>query len=296
MTSILPDLGTVYSSLPAFKLDVFERGCESLSFLFFSGPTLTLCMSAVKSSRHLTTQSSSPDKHSHIHCAVKVGPEKKFCTFRVVAKNVAGVITVTDVTKFHSCRDQDTLKARSKAKKRMEKMVHKAKMELKEFERKGKVSGEATRDSEDDPTASRCKSIDNVEGEQEQDSDKLVSDNDTSFEFSDAAAGDQGDNEDDEDDEDEWEPEYASKLETEDEQDSDGKIDDSSEADSDFEPSSDDDSSRPTKRQKCPPSAKKLRRIYPSAGDLECEIDQLKKVRASRQLALGTASLLTGRL
>jgi len=51
MSSILPDVGTVYSSLPAFKLDLYERGCELPLFPF----TISLADHAITRSTKLAS-------------------------------------------------------------------------------------------------------------------------------------------------------------------------------------------------------------------------------------------------
>ena len=141
MSSILPDVGTVYSSLPAFKLDVFERGCESSLF------HLIVCLAesiafTVQGSLWLSTRTASPNGHSQIHCAIKVGAEKQFCSFRIVARNGQGVTKVTIVETEHSCEGHDTESKRIAARSKMQEMVVKARREKEEFEKRGEHEGQ----------------------------------------------------------------------------------------------------------------------------------------------------------
>ncbi|GAA5954053.1 hypothetical protein JCM3765_000733 [Sporobolomyces pararoseus] len=96
--SVFPSVGTVYSSLHAFKLDCFERGLHH--------------------SLHLVTQRSSVDHYQEICCGVKVGLDQDFCNFRVLAVNKEGVTRVTQVHEEHSCSD-DLRKANEEEAKRM---------------------------------------------------------------------------------------------------------------------------------------------------------------------------------
>ncbi|GAA5996284.1 hypothetical protein JCM5350_005967 [Sporobolomyces pararoseus] len=113
--SIFPKVGTVYPSLSAFKLDTFERGLHH--------------------SINLTTKTASPNVHQHTYCALKIGPNKKYCNFRAIANNVHGIIKVVDVSEEHTCSATAREANQEQARKIMISKVEKLKKQIQEAER-----------------------------------------------------------------------------------------------------------------------------------------------------------------
>ncbi|GAA5824492.1 hypothetical protein JCM5353_000329 [Sporobolomyces roseus] len=169
MSGILPDVGTVYTSLPAFKLDVFERG--------------------LRNSLHFAIKSATSNRCSYVHCAIKTGTEKQFCSFRVVAKNIEGVITVTDTVLDHSCEGHDIESKRIEARRKMKEMVEKAKREKEEFENMDESEGER-RTSQDQKSTSDERAKSTPYGQQEWKSEVDESSSATS-EYDDSDSDDQ---------------------------------------------------------------------------------------------------------
>jgi len=60
----------------------------------------------VANSIDLATTVSRVDLYLELRCAIKVGPDKKFCRFRVYARNLVGRTEITRVDEVHSCLEK----------------------------------------------------------------------------------------------------------------------------------------------------------------------------------------------